>query len=199
MARETTSAAFRSDVRTLFRFGVVRDASDRQLLECFLAADHVEAEAAFTVLVERHGPMVLHVCQQALSNPHDAHDAFQATFLILLRRARSIRKRDSLASWLFGVAMRVARQARYAAIARRFHERNAGERAAKRSVAPDENGESLAALNAEIERLPDRYREPIVLCHLEGLSTAAAAQRLGCAQGTILPRLRAVASGCGKG
>ena len=122
-------------------------------------------------------------------DPHDAQDAFQATFLVLLRRAGSIRKRDSLASWLFGVAMRVARQARYAAIARRFHERHAGERAAALAQAGDENSDSLAVLHEEIARLPDRYREPIVLCHLEGLSTAAAAQRLGCPQGTILSRL----------
>ena len=102
---------------------------------------------------------------------------------------RAIRKRDSLASWLFGVAMRVARRARYAAIVRRIHERNAGDVAA--AAAQSANGDSarLTALHEEIVRLPDRYREPIVLCHLEGLTTAAAAQRLGCPQGTILSRL----------
>ena len=74
--------------------------------------------------------MVLHVCRQVLDDSHDAQDAFQATFLVFLRRAGSIRKRDSLASWLFGVAMRVARRARYAAVVRRFHEQRAGELAA---------------------------------------------------------------------
>src|SRR5580704_15983700 len=72
------------------------------------------------------GPMVLDICRHVLDDSHDAQDAFQATFLVLLRRARSIRNRDSLASWLFGVAMRVARQARYAAVVRRFHEHHAG-------------------------------------------------------------------------
>ena len=107
---ELRNADLLRDVRTLFRFGVVRDASDRELLERFLTADHADAEAAFTILVERHGPMVLHVCRHVLADSHDAHDAFQATFLVLLRRARSIRNRDSLASWLFGVAMRVAHE-----------------------------------------------------------------------------------------
>jgi len=189
MARETSNAVLLTEVRTLFGFGVVRDFSDRQLLERYLTADHTEAEAAFTVLVERHGPMVLHVCRQNLDDSHDAQDAVQATFLVFLRRAGSIRKRDSLASWLFGVAMRVARRARYAAIVRRFHERHAGDLAAARSRATNVHSERLAAMHEEIARLAVRYREPVVLCHLEGLSTAAAAQRLGCAHGTVLSRL----------
>ena len=112
MAGETKNAVLLRGVQSLFGFGVVRDLSDHQLLERFLTADRGEAEAAFTFLVQRHGPMVLHVCRQVLDDSHDAQDAFQATFLVLLRRARSIRSRDSLASWLFGVAMRVARRAR---------------------------------------------------------------------------------------
>ncbi len=189
MAGETRNAVLR-DVQTLFDYGVVRDSSDQELLERFMTADHGEAEAAFTVLVERHGPMVLHVCRQVLDESHDAQDAFQATFLVFLRRAGSIRNRGSLASWLFGVAMRVARRARYTAIVRRFHERSAGEIAARRASAPSGHSSvTLAALHDEIARLPQRFKEPIVLCHLEGLSTAAAAQRLGCAHGTILSRL----------
>jgi len=189
MAGETRNAVLLRDVRTLFSFGVVRDCSDRQLLERYLTADRAEADVAFTLLVERHGPMVLHVCRQGLDDSHDAQDAFQATFLVFLRRAGSIRKRDSLGSWLFGVAMRVARRARYAAIVRRFHERRAGDLAAARAKATDGGSECLAALHKEIARLPAQYREPVVLCHLEGLSTAAAAQRLGCAHGTVLSRL----------
>ena len=142
MTRQTRNAVLQRDVQTLFGFGVVRDSSDRQLLERFLTADHAEAEAAFTFLVERHGPMVLQVCREVLDNSHDAQDAFQATFLVLLGRARAIRKRDSLASWLFGVAMRVARRARYAAIVRRIHERNAGDVAA--AAAQSANGDSVA-------------------------------------------------------
>jgi polysaccharide biosynthesis/export protein len=109
MARETSNAVLLREVRTPFDLAAVRDSSDRQLLERFVTAGHAEAEAALTFLVERHGPMVVHVCRQALD---DSHDAFQAAFLVFLRRAGSIRRRDSLASWLFGVAMRVARRAR---------------------------------------------------------------------------------------
>jgi RNA polymerase sigma factor (sigma-70 family) len=184
-----TRAEFLKDIQTLFDSGLVRNLSDRQLLERFLTAEPAPAEAAFSVLVERHGPMVLRVCRHVLDDPHDAQDAFQATFLVFLRRARSIRNRDSLASWLFGVAMRVSRRARYTAIVRRFHERSAGEIAARRATATSKHSVCLPALHEEIARLPQRYREPIVLCQLEGLSTTAAARRLGCAQGTILSRL----------
>ena len=189
MAGETRNPVLLRDVQSLFGFGVVRNLSDDQLLDRFLNADQGQAEAAFTLLVERHGPMVLHVCRQVLDDSHDAQDAFQATFLVLLRRARSIRNRDSLASWLFGVAMRVARRMRYAAIVRRFHERKAGELAQARATAANGHTVWLTVLHEEIARLPQRYREAIVLCHLEGLSTAAAAQRLSCAHGTILSRL----------
>jgi RNA polymerase sigma factor (sigma-70 family) len=189
MARETRNAVLLNEVRTLFGLGVIRDSSDGELLGRFLNPDDSENEAAFTFLVERHGPMVLHVCRQVLDDSHDAQDAFQATFLVFLRRAGSIRKRDSVASWLFGVAVRVARRARFAAIVRRIHEQYAGELAAAAAPPANEYSARLAELHEAIARLPDRYREPIVLCHLEGLSTAAAAQRLGCPQGTILSRL----------
>ena len=190
MAGETKNAILSREVQTLFGFGVVRDASDRQLLERFLAADHVEAEAAFTFLVERHGPMVLHVCRQVLDDSHDAQDAFQATFLVLLRRGGvdpQARLARELALW-------------------RGHAGGAGGRDMPRSQGGFMSDtpaswrqppllRSAATPSAwrhctqEIARLPARYREPIVLCHLEGLSTAAAAQRLGCPQGTILSRL----------
>src|SRR5262249_20197239 len=125
MPGRLTSAALLRDFRTIFGVGVARDVSDTELIGRVLSGDRAAAEVAFTFLVERHGPMVLHVCRHLLSDPYDIEDAFQATFLVLLRRARSIRKRDSLASWLFGVAKRVARRARSAAAARRFHERQA--------------------------------------------------------------------------
>jgi RNA polymerase sigma factor (sigma-70 family) len=189
MAVELRNADLLRDVRMLFGFGVIRDASDRDLLERFVHAEQAEAEAAFTILVERHGPMVLSVCRHVLGDSHDAQDAFQATFLVLLRRAGSISNRDSLASSLFGVASRIARRMRYAAVVRRYHEQHAGDRAAARSQGANGHSECLTALYEEIARLPERYRGPIVLCHLEGLSTAAAAQQLGCAQGTNLSRL----------
>ena len=189
MVGEPRKAGLLKEVRTLFDFGVAAHSSDRQLLDRFLTGGHADAEAAFTLLVERHGPMVWYVCRQVLDDLHDGQDAFQATFLVLLRRAGSIRKRDSLASWLFGVAMRISRRARLAAIARRFHERTAAELATSPVMATDGASDRQTVLHEEIARLPERYREPIVLCHLEGLSTAIAAQRLACAQGTILSRL----------
>ncbi len=189
MAGESRAAVLLKEVRTLFGLGVVGGLTDGELLDQFLTSDGVAAERAFGVLVERHGPMVLHVCRHALDDPHEAEDAFQATFLVFLRRARSIRNRDSVASWLFGVALRVARRTRYAAVIRRFHERQCGILIASRRTVPSGTSDCRAALHEEIARLPGRYREPIVLCHLEGLSTAAVAERLGCAHGTILSRL----------
>ena len=183
------NAVLLREVHALFGFGVTSEWSDQRLLDQFLTGGQFEAEAAFTLLVERHGPMVWRVCRQVLADSNDAEDAFQATFLVFLRRAGSIRKHKSLASWLFGVATRVARRAREDAIARRYHERKAAEVAVVPGAALDEHAECRAALQEEIARLPERYRAPIVLCRLEGLSTAAAAERLGCAQGTILSRL----------
>jgi RNA polymerase sigma factor (sigma-70 family) len=124
-----------------------------------------------------------------LDDPHDVQDAFQATFVVFLRRAPSIRNRESLASWLFGVALKVARRARHSAIVRRFHERKSAEFVQSRSATHDRSSVWLPALHEEISRLPERYREPIVLCYLQGLSTASVARQLGCPQGTILSRL----------
>jgi len=140
-------ACLREDVQTLFDQGLIRSESDGRLLERFLGSDEADAEAAFTVLVERHGPMIMQVCRQVLDDPDDAHDAFQATFLVLLRRARSIRNRESVASWLFGVARRVARRARYAAVIRRFHERQGGMLATQRNRDAETAQECLAALH----------------------------------------------------
>jgi RNA polymerase sigma factor (sigma-70 family) len=176
-------------LQTLFRFGVVGDLSDGQLVQRFVAARDGADQAAFTALVERHGPMVLGVCRKVLGDPHDAQDAFQATFLILARKAGSVRKADSLGSWLHGVALRVARRARVQAGRRRVHELRC---AATKAAEPERAGsspEGWPELHEEIARLPGRYREPVVLCYLEGLSTDAAAIRIGCPKGTILSRL----------
>ena len=147
------------------------------------------AELAFSALVERHGPMVLRVCQRVLADPHDAEDAFQAVFLVLARRAESIRSRDSVASWLHGVALRVAAAARAARDRRTAHERRAGERT---PVATDElsAGDELGwALQEEIGRMPERYRAAVVLCYLEGRTYDEAARLLGCPVGTVKSRL----------
>src|SRR3954454_4851151 len=111
-------------VRTLFSLGRVGDRADGELLEWF-ESHHAEAEAAFEELVVRHGPMVLDVCRRVLRDPHDVEDAFQATFLVLVRRAGSIRNRDNLGGWLHRVALRVALRAKTEAAHRREIEQQA--------------------------------------------------------------------------
>src|SRR5947199_10868023 len=114
-------------VRMLFNVGTVAGLTDGQLLERFTAQGGETAELAFATLVERHGPMVLRVCRSVLRDPHEAHDAFQATFLVLVRRGGSLWVRDSLGPWLHQVAYRVASSARSAASRRRRHEQRAAE------------------------------------------------------------------------
>jgi polysaccharide export outer membrane protein len=159
-----------AQVQVLFTTGTTLGLSDRDLLERFLHHGRESGEAAFTALVERHGPMVLRVCNQALGDPHAAEDAFQATFLVLSRRAGSIRRHDSVASWLFGVASRAAAQIRLAeARRRRYERRGAIARAERETEGPDLSG-PWPELHAEIALLPPNYRVPIVLCYFEGLT-----------------------------
>jgi RNA polymerase sigma factor (sigma-70 family) len=188
MTSGSADAAGLRHLHTLYRVGVLGDLSDAQLLEQFLAGLDEGAEAGFAALVERHGPMVLRVCRQVLGDPHDAEDAFQATFLVLARRAGSVRRRDSVASWLHGIARRLALHARADAARRRRHEcQSAAMRNFETRDEPDIEG--WPELHEELARLPSTYRESVVLCYMEGLTTAAAARRLGCAQGTVLARL----------
>ena len=176
-------------VRALFDVGTVAGLSDGQLLEHCAGRGGELAELAFSALVERHGPMVLRVCQRMLADSHDAEDAFQAVFLVLVRRAESIRSRDSVASWLHGVALAVASAARAARDRRTAHERRAAERTA---VADDERSaldELGRALQEEIGRMPERYRAAVVLCYLEGRTYDEVARLLGCPVGTVKSRL----------
>ncbi len=190
MASESANTVALKQFPTLCHLGVVGNLSDGQLLELFLAGTKETAETSFAALVDRHGPMVLRACRQILGNPDDAQDAFQATFLVLVRQARSVRKRDSLACWLYGVAQRVARRARVDAARRQAHERRCAATAREQDMAPEDDPECCwTELHDELSRLPERYRESVVLCYLQGLSTQAAAQRLGCPQGTVLSRL----------
>jgi RNA polymerase sigma factor (sigma-70 family) len=160
--------------------------SDRQLLERFLGRRDADA---FAALVRRHGPAVLGVCRRALGNVHDAEDAFQATFLVLARNARSIVRQESLGSYLYGVAYRVSLKARANAVRRRRQEGQAALRAADRS-ADDATVEDLRPiLDEEINRLPDKYRRPIVLCYFEGKTYQEAARLLGWPAGTAAARL----------
>ena len=143
---------------------------------------------AFAALVERHGPMVLRVCRHS-ADPNDVEDAFQATFLILVKKARSLWVRESLGPWLHRVAHRVATRARFSAARLREHERRT---AATRPTLVCERGdwdELLSLLHEEIDRLPERYRVPVVLCDLQGLTHEKAARHLGWPVGTVKSRL----------
>jgi RNA polymerase sigma factor (sigma-70 family) len=176
------------DVRTLFTVGTVAGLTDGQLLERFTLRGGEAAEAAFAALVERHGPMVLRVCRSALREPNEVDDAFQATFLVLVRRARTLWVRDSLGPWLYQVAYRVASCARSAAVRRRKHERRAAEQSSPGTLI-NECDDLDAQVHYEVNRLPAGCRTAVVLCYFEGLSPNQAAQQLGCPVGTIQSRL----------
>jgi len=190
MKKEPTSASRQLD--RLFRLGTVGGMTDPQLLEQFVAGDDESAAIAFEAIVERHGPMVLRVCRLVLHDAHAAEDAFQATFLVLARRARSLGSRELLCNWLYGVATRTARKARAIAARRRARDR---AMACHRSVAivePSRDGsrEDLEqVLHEEIDRLPRPYRSAVVVCYLEGMSQAQAAGQLHLAESTIRGRL----------
>jgi RNA polymerase sigma factor (sigma-70 family) len=160
--------------------------SDRELLHRF-AEQH--DEAAFTMLVRRHGPMVLRLCQRLLQNGHDAEDACQATFLILASKAASRHWQPSVASWLHRVAYYLARKAKAATIRRSFHERHVVQRPMPDPLDTLTGRELLAVLDEELNRLPEKYRTLLVLCYLEGVTRAQAVKQLGCALGTLKHRL----------
>jgi RNA polymerase sigma factor (sigma-70 family) len=162
------------------------DASDEQLLDAFLTRCD---EAAFAALVRRHGPMVAGVCRRVLSQIQDAEDAYQATFLVLARSPAALRKKPALASFLHGTAYRLALMAKRSAARRRKHESRAPERAPANPAGELLWREVRTLLDEEIARLPDAYRSVFVLCCLEGLSRAEAAQRLGLKEGTASSRL----------
>jgi serpin B len=162
------------------------DPTDGQFLERFVAQ---RDEAAFEALLRRHGTMVWNVCQRVLANASDADDAFQATFLVLVRKAGFIAKRDSVGSWLHGVAHRVALDARAVAGRRRAHERQAAARLAGAPAGDGTWSEVRQVLDEELGRLPEKYRAPLVLCYLEGKTNDEAACLLGWTRGTIAGRL----------
>jgi RNA polymerase sigma factor (sigma-70 family) len=164
----------------------VETLTDGQLLTWFVERDD---EDAFTALVQRHGAMVYGVCLRVLHDVHDADDAFQATFLVLARKARAIRKRDSAASWLYGVAYRTAVKARAREARRQAHEREAPEMPHVDPWAELAWRELRPVLDHELERLPEKYRAPLVLCYLEGKTNEAAARQLGWTKGTVSGRL----------
>ncbi len=176
-------------VGTLLGLGAIGDRTDGQLLERF-ATDRGEAAGlAFAAIVERHGPVVLRACRAILRDEHEAHDAFQATFLVLVKKARSLWVRDSLGPWLHQVACRAARYARSARARRRDHERRAAAMTPDRAADVGDRDDLAEAMHEEVGRLPARYRDAIVLCDLGGGTHEAAARHLGCPVGTVKSRL----------
>jgi polysaccharide biosynthesis/export protein len=187
------SAAVLRDMQTLFDSGTASGLTDRQLLERFVSERDESAQAAFTVLVRRHGPMVLRVCHNVLGDATDAQDAFQATFLVLVKRSGSIRRLESLGSWLYGVACRVAARARVEVARRRAAERRGALRLVQ-VVDSSEGAEPLHAefgpvIQEEVQRLPEKYRAVVALCYWQGLTQEQAAAQLGCPLGTVRSRL----------
>ena len=176
-------------LRTLFEVGTVVGRSDGELLDLFLTTGGPAAELAFAALVERHGPMVWRVCRETLRESNDADDAFQATFLVLVRRAGAIRKRSSLGPWLHGVALRVARSARRCALRRRDRERVDAGPGSEEFMAHVDRLDEAPILHEEVDRLPAKYREPLVLCYFQGLTHDEAASQLGWPVGTVRSRL----------
>jgi RNA polymerase sigma factor (sigma-70 family) len=187
------SGAILRQLKSLLGAGTFSGLSDRQLLERFLERRDEGAELAFAVLVERHGRMVLGVCRRIMGGPDEADDAFQATFLVLARRARSIRVEGTLGPWLFGVATRVAMRARSDERRRRARERNGLDRLER--PGPDAAREDLdraeiqEIIAREVAGLPARFQGPVLLCDLEGMSYQEAARRLGWPVGTVRSRL----------
>jgi RNA polymerase sigma factor (sigma-70 family) len=175
-------------IRHLHRASLLHDDSltDGQLLERFLAR---RDEAAFEALLRRHGPMVLGVCRRVLRNESDAEDAFQATFLVLVRKASTLQARELVGPWLYGVAHRTAQKARALATKRRAREEQARAHACPAHPGGEPWRELLPLLDQELSRLPERYRIPIVLCDLEGGTRKEVARRLGLPEGTLSSRL----------
>ncbi|WP_422924346.1 sigma-70 family RNA polymerase sigma factor [Singulisphaera sp. PoT] len=170
--------------RTLIGAGTVAGLSDGMLLERFAARRDDASEAAFAALVARHGPMVRKVCRRLLDASPDADDAFQATFLILARKAGAIRSPERLANWLYGTAYQASRKLRVRSARRRKHEASAALAVSDAVLEPsyDRDGEVILE---EVSRLPEICRLVVVLCAFEGLSQEDAAQRLGCSDRTL--------------
>ncbi len=175
-------------VQVLFDVGTMGGLTDRQLLDRFASRAENAAEPAFAALVERHGPMVLRTCRSILRDEHAVEDAFQATFLVLVRRAGSLWVRDSLGPWLFQVAVRVASSARSAESRRRRHENLKAEQT-DTEIREGACVDLRPVIHEELSRLPEQFRAPLVLCCIEGLTQQQAAGHLGWPLGTLQSRL----------
>lgn len=185
----TVNATLLERIRGVIHRGHGDGASDADLLTAYLAD---RSEHAFRVIVRRHGAMVLGVCRRVTGDVHDAEDAFQATFLVLVRKVASIVPRDNLAGWLYGVAYRTALKAKAMKVRRFSKERQAarvGTSSAAAEPSPSDGPELRLILDRELATLPDCFRLPVLLCDLEGKSRKDAARQLGCGVGTLSGRL----------
>jgi RNA polymerase sigma factor (sigma-70 family) len=169
-------------VRKLAAIQAARDTEDQQLLQRFVRSSD---EAALTVLIERHAPMVLGVCRRALGCMHDAEDACQATFLVFSRKAATIRKGAALASWLHAVALRVTANLKRERARRERRERSSSDRVCSNPADDVSWAEVQSALDEELGRLPERYRAVLILCYLEGKTRDEAAEQLKLSAGTL--------------
>lgn len=177
-------AALRQMTR-LFAVGTASSSTEGQLLDRFVNRGD---ESAFEALVARHGPMVLGICRRMLHNPGDVEDAFQATFLVLVRKAGSIRDRELLGNWLYGVAHRISLRSR-SRLAKRPHEMGIDRLDSEFEEFEPDAFEIRSVIDEEISKLPEKYRRPIVLCYLEGHTQDEAAARLQWPIGTVRGRL----------
>ncbi|MBL8793829.1 MAG: sigma-70 family RNA polymerase sigma factor [Planctomycetia bacterium] len=173
--------------KQLRRIVIAADAvglSDADLLDSFVTGGE---EAAFEALVRRHGPMVMGVCRRVLHDPHEADDAFQATFVVLLRKCQSLAQPELLGNWLYGVAFRTAREVRNRAARRRARELQAPP--AEAAAPASEWDDVRPVLDEELNKLPTKYRLPVVLCDLQSKSRKEVARQIGCPEGTLSSRL----------
>jgi len=170
----------------LFDRGTVTGLGEAELLRRFVDS---RDQAAFEAIVQLHGPMVLGLCRRMLQDPRDVDDAFQATFLVLVKKSASIRDPDRLGCWLFGVAHRVARRARTDVIRRNRRESAGAEEVAMTSDISDDSADVRSILDDELARLPEKYRLPLILCYLEGRTHDEAAQHLRWPVGTVRSRM----------
>jgi RNA polymerase sigma factor (sigma-70 family) len=185
MATDKLAKVLEHTRRAVLRHDVA-DLTDGQLMGSFLSR---QDGAAFEALVRRHGPMVLGVCRRVAGNLHDAEDAFQATFLVLACKAATVEPLEAVGNWLYGVAYRVASKIRSRAARRRARERQVNDMPRPEAEPPLGRQELELLLDQELNRLPDKYRLPIVLCDLEGWTRREAARQLGLPDGTLSNRL----------
>src|SRR5262245_24561556 len=176
-------------LQPFYRGALLRDGAgltDAALLEGFV---NRRDAAYFEAQVRRHGPMVLGVCRRILRDPHDAEDAFQAAFLVFVKRAAAVVPREFVGNWLYGVAYRTALEARRTAARRQAHEKQVTDMPHPSVEVEETWQELLPLLDRELDRLPDKYRAPVVLCHLEGRTRKEAARQLGLPVGTLSGRV----------